>query len=132
MDLGSMNATKFKPGEEISLGLLTYTPMGNIASFKRIYFPVEVGQSITLDDETWSIFMSNSDGKTYYSNWVSVALGGGDTLGGRPSYNLVVVTENTYRKILDELYFNPIRLERRAPTIIHCVAAIRLERESSP
>ena len=130
MDLGSMNATKFKPGDEISLGLLTYIPAGYIASFKRMYFPVEVGQPITLDDETWSIFMSNSDGKTYYSNWVSVALGGGDSLGGRPQYNLVVVTENTYKKILDELYFNPVRLERRAPTIIHCVAAIRLERGS--
>jgi ABC-type antimicrobial peptide transport system permease subunit len=130
MDLGSMNATKFKLGEEISLGLLTYTPMGNIANFQRKYFNVEVGQSITLDDETWSIFMANSDGKTYYSSWVSVALGGSNSLGGRPQYNLVVVTENTYRKILEELYFNPVRFERRAPTIIHCVAAIRLDRGS--
>ena len=130
IDLGSMNATQFKPGEEISLGLMTYKPMGNLASFQRKYFSVEVGQPITLDDETWSIFTSNSDGKSFYTSWVSVALGGSDTLGGRPLYNLVIVTENTYRKILDELYFNPIRLERRAPTIIHCVAAIRLDRGS--
>jgi hypothetical protein len=130
MDLGSMNATKFISGEEISLGLLTYTPMSSISNFKRIYFPIEVGQPITLNDETWSILMSNADGKTYYSNWVRVALGGGDTLGGRPQYNLVVVTENTYKKILDELYFKPVLLQRRAPTIIHCIAAIRLERSS--
>jgi len=40
MDLGSMNATKFEPGEEISLGLLTYTPLQTLAGFKRIYFDV--------------------------------------------------------------------------------------------
>ncbi|HIH89561.1 TPA: ABC transporter permease [Candidatus Bathyarchaeota archaeon] len=123
IDVGSVNATLLTPGETLSLGLLTYTPTGSLANFKRLYFPIEVGSLITMDDQTWSIFMSNTDGVSYYNKWVSIALNGYDTFGGRPQYNIVIVTENTYKQILDGIY-----AMKRAPTIIHSVAAIRFDR----
>ncbi len=125
IDMGSTNATLFKEGDVVDLGLLTYTPASAIANFKRMYFPIEVGSAITTSDETWSMFMTAESGVSYYNKWVSIALGGYDTFGSRPQYNIVVVTENTYREILDSLYAID-----RAPTIIHSVAAIRLDRDS--
>ncbi|MCX6648744.1 MAG: FtsX-like permease family protein [Candidatus Bathyarchaeota archaeon] len=125
IDVGSMNATLFTAGEIVDLGLLTYTPRSGIANFKRIYIPIEVGSPITMDDQTWSMFVSNEDGVSYYNKWVSIALGGYDSFGGRPQYNVVVVTENTYRQILDGLYS-----VGRSPTIIHSVAAVRFDRTS--
>ena len=127
---GSVNATEFVDGDAVSLGLLTYAPFKGIADFRRQYFPAVVGSTITVDDEAWSIFVANKDGLSYYNLWVTSALNGGDGIGGRPTYNLVLVTENTYKAILDSLYYNPVKLERRAPTIIHSVAAIRLDRSS--
>ncbi len=123
IDVGSVNATLLTPGETLSLGLLTYTPTGSLANFKKLYFPIEVGSLLTMDDETWSIFMSNADGVSHYNLWVSTALNGYDTFGGRSQYNIVIVTENTYRQILDGIY-----AVKRAPTIIHSVAAIRFDR----
>lgn len=123
IDVGSVNATRFTVGETIDLGLLTYRPLSGSADFRRLYVPIEVGEPISMDDQTWSIFMSNDDGVTYYNRWMSVALGGYDTFGGRPQYNIVIVTENTYREILDGIY-----AERRAPTVIHSVAMIRFDR----
>ena len=125
IDVGSTNATLFTAGETIDLGLLTYTPAGSIANFKRLYFPIEVGSPITMDDQTWSMFISNDAGISYYNKWVSIALGGYDSFGGRPQYNVVIVTENTYRQIIDGLS----RIGR-APTIIHSVVAIRFDRTS--
>jgi ABC-type antimicrobial peptide transport system permease subunit len=125
IDVGSMNATLFKPGETIGLGLLTYTPLSSIANFKRLYFPIEVGSPITMNDQTWSMFVSNEAGVSYYNKWVSIALGGFESFGGRPQYNVVIVTENTYKQILDGLYSIG-----RAPTIIHSVVAIRFDHAS--
>ena len=125
IDIGSVNATLFTTGQTVDLGLLTYTPAAAIANFKRLYFPIEVGSPITMDDQSWSIFMSNEAGVSFYNLWVSITLGGSDSFGGRPQYNVVVVTENTYKLILDSLY----RIGR-APTIIHSVAAIRFDRSS--
>ena len=125
IDLGSMNATKFTTGQIIDIGMLTYTPTMNLAGFKRLYFPVEVGSPITMDDQTWSMFISNTDGVSYYNKWVSLALGGYDNFGGRPQYNIAIVTENTYKEIINQLFaINPVR----TPTIIHSVVAIRLDR----
>ncbi len=130
IDVGSVNATKFWAGETISLGLLTYSPYKGISDFRRQYYPAVVGSNITIDDEAWSIFVANEAGLSYYNLWVTNALSGGDGIGGRPTYNLVLVTENTYKAILDSLYDKPVKLDRRAPTIIHSVAAIRLDRSS--
>jgi FtsX-like permease family len=125
IDLGSMNATKFTTGQIIDIGMLTYTPTSALANFKRLYFPVEVGSPITMDDQTWSMFVSNTDGISYYNKWVSLALGGYDNFGGRPQYNVAIVTENTYKEIINQLFaMNPVR----TPTIIHSVVAIRLDR----
>ena len=127
IDLGSMNATKFMTGQTIDLGLLTYTPTGSLAGFKRLYFPLEVGSPITMDDQTWSMFISNTDGTSYYNKWVSLALGGYDTFGGRPQYNIAIVTENTYKEIINSLNeMTPLR----EPTIIHSVVAIRFDRSA--
>jgi len=125
IDRGSVNATLFKEGDMVDLGVLSYTPVSAIANFKRLYFPIEVGAPITTSDETWATFMSSEAGVAYYNKWVSIALGGYETFGSRPQYNVVVVTENTYRQILDSMY-----AIGRAPTIIHSVATIRLDRES--
>ncbi len=130
VEAGSANATVFKEGMQVSMGLLTYAPYKGIADFRRQYFPAVVGSNITIDDEAWSIFAANSDGLSYYNLWVTSALSGGDGVGGKPTYNLVLVTENTYKAILDGLYFKSVKLDRRAPTIIHSVAAIRLDRAS--
>jgi ABC-type lipoprotein release transport system permease subunit len=126
IDLGSVNATKFTTGSTIDLGLLTYNPLSAIAGFKKLYFPLEVG-SVTMDDQTWSMFIASQAGESYYNKWVSLALGGYDTFGGRPQYNLAIVTENTYKQILDSLYgMAPVR----APTVIHSVVAIRFDRST--
>ncbi len=127
IDLGSMNATKFTTGQTIDLGLLTYTPTQNLAGFKKIYFPLVVGSPITMDDQTWSMFISNTDGISYYNKWVSLALGGYDTFGGRPQYNIAIVTENTYKEIINQL--NGMTTLRE-PTLIHSVVAIRLDRST--
>ena len=129
IDLGSANATKFSPGQTISMGLLTYEPYGEILDIQESYFPIQVGTMITMDDQTWSLFTGTSDGKSNYAYWVSAALSGNDGIGGRPQYNLVVVTENTYKAILNQLYFNsPLVPLRKAPTRIWSVACIRLNR----
>jgi ABC-type antimicrobial peptide transport system permease subunit len=125
IDRGSMNATLFKVGETVDLGVLSYTPASAYANFQRIYFPLEVGAPITTDDETWTTFVSSEAGVSYYNRWVTIALGGYESYGSREQYNIVVVTENTYKQILDSLY-----AVGRAPTIMHSVAAIRLDRES--
>jgi ABC-type antimicrobial peptide transport system permease subunit len=126
MDLGSMNATKLAAGWKVSLGLLTYKPRGGgITDFIKLYFPVEVGSTITIDDQTWSILIARSDGQSLYNIWINAVLSGNDGLGVRPSYNLVVVTESTFRAILDDIY-----RQLRAPTIIRSVVAIRLSRTS--
>ena len=131
IDLGSANVTKFSPGKTISMGLLTYQPYGTLLGFETEYFPIQVGSTITLDDQTWSLFTGTSDGKSNYASWVSAALSGNDGIGGRPQYNLVIVTENTYKAILNQLYFtNPIIALRRAPTLIWSVACIRLNRSA--
>jgi ABC-type lipoprotein release transport system permease subunit len=129
IDLGSANVTKFSPGLTISMGLLTYAPYGTILDIQEQYFPIQVGSTITLDDQTWSLFTGTSDGKSNYAYWVSAALSGNDGIGGRPQYNLVVVTENTYKAILNQLYFSSPKVSlRRAPTRIWSVACIRLDR----
>jgi ABC-type antimicrobial peptide transport system permease subunit len=127
IDLGSMNATKFTTGQTIDIGMLTYTPTSVLAGFKRLYFPVEVGTPIAMDDQTWSMFVSNTDGVSYYNQWVTLALGGYSSWGGRPQYNIAIVTENTYKEIINQLFaMSPVR----TPTIIHSVVAIRLDRAS--
>ena len=128
VDLGSMNTTKLTPGSKVNLGVLTYRPGGDLADFHRLYYPIDVGQPATTDDQTWCLFNSagsdftTSDGKSMYNTWASAALSGNEATG-RGSYNLVIVTENTFKGMLNDIY-----AQGRAPTLINSVAAIRLDR----
>ncbi len=118
-DASCINATSIPTGEKASVTFETYNAFGGLAGFEKRTYNFTMGPTIALDDQTFTLAVNE------YNRYLSVVISGRDTVGGRPAINVVLVSEQTMRTMLEGLMRTETRLPVKDP---FCIALFRLDR----
>ncbi|OGD47881.1 hypothetical protein A3K69_06105 [Candidatus Bathyarchaeota archaeon RBG_16_57_9] len=119
VDARSSNATEILQSSPLTVSFETYLPY-NPPGFEFRRFNFTVAGSVALSDKTFQI------GTGRYNIYLRDLIQGREDLGRRPSYNMVLVTENTFAEMLAKVF-----AEQRRPVADQTTEAlIVLDRES--
>ena len=110
VDKGSVNASSLQTGDRVTLKVSTYNPYG-APDFKTRPFHLAVGGLVELDDRVFSIAIGKVEDIDWYALFLRFLLEGRSLPRRRPPHNLIIMSEETLRSILDPIYG-----EMRRPT----------------
>lgn len=118
-DASCINATSIPGGGKATVTFETYNPYGGLAGFEKRTYTFTMGSTVALDDQTFTLAVNE------YNRYLSAVVSGRDTVGGRPAINVVLVSEETMRTVLEGL----MKIEKRLPVKDpFCIAVFRLDR----
>jgi len=119
IDSASRNSTDLPEGENVTLRVDTYQPF-NPPGFGKETYSFKVSKHVTIKDKAFSLFF---DRYNIFLRDTIIKTGEG---GRRPPYQLMLMSEDTIRSILD-----PIYADMRRPTDdLNSVELIELNREA--
>jgi hypothetical protein len=101
---GSVEASRFRIGENITLKISTWVPYSIVAGFEPRFCNLTIGGSLRLDEDLFSVATGR-----FPLLIRSVMLGAGPER--RPQYRILVISEETLLEFLDSIYS-----EGRLPT----------------
>ena len=119
VDAGSSNATEMLRSSPLTISFETYLPY-NPPGFEFRRFNFTVAGSVALSDRVFQI------GAGRYNVYLRDLIQGREELGRRPSYNMILVTENTFMEMLWRVF----REQRRPVGDQTTEALIVLDRDS--
>ncbi len=120
IEAASTNATMFPEGETATVSFETYKPYGDLMDFKKLYFNFQVAEPVALDDKNFAIATGR------YNEYLLSVLTGTEDVARRPPYQLVLMSESTFKDMLAPIYGE---LRRRPVDDLANVALITLDRE---
>jgi ABC-type antimicrobial peptide transport system permease subunit len=119
VDASSANASDIMAGQTLNIVFETYLPY-NPPGFEMRRYNYTIAGTVTLNDKAFQI------GTGRYNIYLRELIQGREGLSRRPSYNMILVSENTFIELLRKVF-----AEQRRPTVDQTTEAlIVLEREN--
>jgi len=119
VDQGSVNASQFQVGSQITLSVGTYIPGASIILLERRYHEYTVGDVVEVDDRLYSIAIGQ------YSRYLRSIVTGVSTIGKRQPHQLIFISEETFLDWMQDIYGE----WRRHTRVIIAETVIRLDRQ---
>jgi len=119
IEAASTNATMFPEGETATISFETYKPYGDLTEFKKLYFNFQVAEPVALDNRNFAIATGR------YNEYLLSIITGTEEVARRPPYQLVLMSESTFKDMLAPIYGE---MRRRPVDDLACVALITLDR----
>lgn len=120
VDVGSVNATLFGEGDQVTLKVPTYFLGGDIMDIKDRFLDVEVASLVEVDYRLYSIAMGR------YGLFLRTLLIGSGEAGTREPHRLMFMCEETFLGWMNSIYAE----RRRHTRVLIAETVIRLERWS--
>jgi len=106
----SNTTSSFQPGETATMKLPTYAPFAP-PGFETHWVNFTIGGTVELDDRTFSLAIGEVNNIDWYALFLRFLLQGRRLPTRRPPHNLMIMSEETLRSVLDPVYG-----EMRRPT----------------